>query len=449
MPAPPIKGWLMTVELREARRYPAGSVITRLRFRPVVCTAMLRALGCVGEALAIEQLRPVGEAHAFIPLAFRNHPIVEADVRRTSPQLAHFEGRYGLLRNVKAFAVAVGGEINVIVNAGVNRLREHRFQVDGCRTIRELAGAEILKPVLRRFDGIERDHAGTVVHRNHGRLGSCACQVAARGDGARSTDSFTKGLDHRIARIRILVIYKSSGVELVERVSRNRDQASSDGKRLATASDDRTARVWDAGSGKELLVLRGHAGPVVGVAFSPDGKVLATASADKTAKLWDAANGKELLTLHGHAGPVNAVAFSPDGKHVASASDDQTAKLWDVESGKELLTFRGHTGLVRCVIFSPDGRRVATASWDRTAKVWDASNGKELLTVHGHAGDVYSVAFSPDGKRVATAGFDGTGQIYALEIQALLDLARTRVTRDFTPDECKRYFQSQACPPLR
>ena len=73
------------------------------------------------------------------------------------------------------------------------------------------------------------------------------------------------------------------------------------------------------------------------VAFSPDGKRLATASADQTAKVWDAESGKELLTLRGHSDTVNGVAFSPDGKRLATASDDQTAKVWDAESGKELL----------------------------------------------------------------------------------------------------------------
>jgi len=71
---------------------------------------------------------------------------------------------------------------------------------------------------------------------------------------------------------------------------------------LTTESDDRTAKVWEAGSGKELLTLVGHSNFVYGVAFSPDGKHLATASADGTAKVWDAESGKELLTLSGDSG---------------------------------------------------------------------------------------------------------------------------------------------------
>ena len=159
-------------------------------------------------------------------------------------------------------------------------------------------------------------------------------------------------------------------------------------------------------SSKVCKTLRGHANYVDDVAFSPDGKRLATASVDQTAKVWDAESGKELLTLGGHSNYVDGVAFSPDGKRLATASWDNTAKVWDAESGKELLTLRGHTDSVRGVAFSPDGKRLATASYDHTAKVWDAESGKELLTLGAHSNHVSGVAFSPVGKRLATASAD-------------------------------------------
>jgi len=74
---------------------------------------------------------------------------------------------------------------------------------------------------------------------------------------------------------------------------------------------------------------------VYSVSYSPDGKTLASGSYDKTVKLWDAATGKELATLKGHSGPVQSVAFSPDGKTLATASDDKTIKLWDLATGKQ------------------------------------------------------------------------------------------------------------------
>ena len=167
---------------------------------------------------------------------------------------------------------------------------------------------------------------------------------------------------------------------------------SPDGKRLATGSGDKTVKIWDAASGKVLLTLLavGHASGVSTVCFSPDGKRLATSpysrggpfpisGEDKTAKIWDAASGRELLTLRGHEGAVWSICFSPDGKRLATASNDKTAKIWDAANGQELLTL--HTGGGCSVCFSPDGKRLATAGWDDAARIWDAASGQELLTL--------------------------------------------------------------------
>jgi WD40 repeat protein len=122
--------------------------------------------------------------------------------------------------------------------------------------------------------------------------------------------------------------------------------------------------------------------------------------------------------------------------------------VWDAARGQELLTLKAHTAYVFSVAWSPDGKRLTTGSGDQTAKVWEAASGQEVLTLKGHNGYVLSVAWSPDGKGLATASADGTVQIYAMDIRELLALARKRVTRNLTPEECKRYFQSEKCPPL-
>jgi WD40 repeat protein/energy-coupling factor transporter ATP-binding protein EcfA2 len=223
---------------------------------------------------------------------------------------------------------------------------------------------------------------------------------------------------------------------------------STDGRRLATASKDNTTKIWDAETGKELITLRGHAGSVLSVAFSPDGRRLATASFDKTTKIWDAKTGKELMTLQGHGGPVLSVTFSADGRRLATGSWDNTAKIWDAETGKDLMTLRGHEGAVWSVAFSPDGKRLATASADQTAEIWDAVTGKELTSLLGHEATVFSVAFSPDGSRLATASLDATVQVYPVNLDDLLRLAHSRVTRGLTPEECKQYFDSGTCPKL-
>jgi hypothetical protein len=220
---------------------------------------------------------------------------------------------------------------------------------------------------------------------------------------------------------------------------------SPDGARLATASADRTAKVWDAASNQELRTLSGHSREVWSVVFSPDGARLATASADRTAKVWDAASGRELRTLSGHTGEVWGIAFSPDGARLATASADRTVKVWEAASGQELRTLSGHTGEVWRIAFSPDGTRLATASADRTAKVWEAASGRELRTLSGHDGGIWGIAFSPDGTRLATASADKKVRFHII-LQDLLALARTRATRSLTSEECQKYLH-KPCPP--
>ncbi|KAI5856232.1 WD40-repeat-containing domain protein [Tricharina praecox] len=187
---------------------------------------------------------------------------------------------------------------------------------------------------------------------------------------------------------------------------------SHDGKLLASASADKTVRLWDPTTGTCRATLEGHWDRVGAVAFSPDGKLLASASADTTVRLWDPATGTCRATLEGHSKWVSAVAFSHDGKLLASASADTTVRLWDPATGTCRATLEGHSQWVSAVAFSHDGKLLASASNDRTVRLWDPATGTCRATLEGHSDCVNAVAFSHDGKLLASASDDRTVRLW-------------------------------------
>ncbi|RJP35112.1 MAG: hypothetical protein C4547_09960 [Phycisphaerales bacterium] len=179
------------------------------------------------------------------------------------------------------------------------------------------------------------------------------------------------------------------------------------GDRLASASWDRTIRLWDPVTGVSLGILRGHEREIWNVAFNTDGTLLATASKDCTIRLWDAHASEGSVILAKHSSPLSSVVFSPDGRRVASGALDHTVLIWNVLTGEELVRLQEHQDSVCSIAFSPDGKRLASGSLDGTVRVWDAVGGQELLRMEDDSGGISCVAYSPDGTRLASGSDAG------------------------------------------
>jgi WD40 repeat protein len=146
---------------------------------------------------------------------------------------------------------------------------------------------------------------------------------------------------------------------------------------------------------------------VLSVAFSPDGVHIVSGSQDTTARVWSARTGKLLAVAEGHSDCVWSVAFSPDGAYIVSGSTDRTVRVWDARTGKQVSLLKGHKKRVLSVGFSPDGAHIVSGSLDMTVWVWDLRTCKQLLLLKGHCNRISSVAFSSDGKYVISCDRQG------------------------------------------
>ncbi|MEV7193971.1 WD40 repeat domain-containing protein [Streptomyces sp. NPDC093510] len=202
---------------------------------------------------------------------------------------------------------------------------------------------------------------------------------------------------------------------------------SPNGRLLATASYDRTVRLWDVSDptrAKPLgKPLTGHRSWVSTAVFSPDGKTLASASDDGTIRLWDVRDPRHPRLLGqpvpGRGGTIYLLAFSPDGRTLAAANEDHAVRLWDVDEParpKALAKLTGHTAAVRSVAFGPDGRTLAAGGDNGVIRLWDTDDPRRPEPIgkvlRGHAGTVHSVAFSPDGSTLASGGSDSTIRLW-------------------------------------
>ena len=187
---------------------------------------------------------------------------------------------------------------------------------------------------------------------------------------------------------------------------------SPDGQRIASASGDQTAQVWDATTGDHLNIYSRHSDSVYAVSWSPDESRIVSASYDKTVQIWDATFGDPIYTYRGHSSWVWTASWSPNGRRIASGGGDSTVQVWNSAGDGQRIIYTGHTAPVYAVAWSPDGSRIASAGGDGTVQIWDAVNGNRLSTHRGQSVSIWALAWSPDGKRIASAGDDKTVQIW-------------------------------------
>jgi len=220
---------------------------------------------------------------------------------------------------------------------------------------------------------------------------------------------------------------------------------SPDGKIIASASFDKTIKLWQVSNGKLLTTLEGHQERLWSLNFSPDGKTLASSSFDSTIKLWNVADGTLKKTISGHNKiAVRSVDFSPDGKLLASSDSIGWIKLWNAEDGTLIKSIpahinkKGRSWWVTAIKFNRDGKTLASTSSDRTVKLWKVENGSLLKTLKGHRDTVRSVDFHPHNLSLASAGEDGTIKLWDIktgeELQTLRSHRNPVWTVKFTPD---------------
>jgi len=186
------------------------------------------------------------------------------------------------------------------------------------------------------------------------------------------------------------------------------------GDRLATAAEDRKARLTEISTGAALGPDCRHPRRVLCARLSADGSRLYTACEDRLARCWNPVTAELLATFAGHTGPVNWLALSPDGRRLATASSDETVRIWDADTASPLATLTGPSRQIWKVAFSPDGSRVAAVSADATVQIWDAATGRKASMLRGHTDQVWGLAFGADGRTLVSGGWDGTARIWGL-----------------------------------
>ena len=216
-----------------------------------------------------------------------------------------------------------------------------------------------------------------------------------------------------------------------------------DGRRLALVSDRRLLLVDVPGGGIEVADLE----DVVAAAFTPDGRQVVTSHRTRSGAVRGHVEVHDLAPWRlAQRWPADATALTvtADGRHVAWAQRDGDVAVRHLRAGTTTRLV-AHVGQVLDLAGSPDGRRLATAGQDGSVRLWELATSEQALELHGHDSGVSTVRWSDDGARLVTSSWDGTVRVWALAVDDLVRLARGRVTRELSDDECRRYLHGQRC----
>ncbi|MGD2159139.1 MAG: hypothetical protein PVG32_19835, partial [Anaerolineales bacterium] len=219
----------------------------------------------------------------------------------------------------------------------------------------------------------------------------------------------------------------------------------SDGRYMVTSGFDNKAIVWDLIGGNLVTEYTEHSSWVLDVVFSQDDQQVISASNDGTLRVWDPVSGETLRTVAA-VGPLGAIEITPDGHYVVSATVDGYVSIWDADTWEEIHVFQAHTSGSWDSALSADGSRLVTAGFEGSAKVWEIPSGEPIATLYGHELNVTDVEISPDGEIVYTSCWDGLMRAFILDVDELIELAESRVTRSLTEEECQTFLHLDQCP---
>ncbi len=187
---------------------------------------------------------------------------------------------------------------------------------------------------------------------------------------------------------------------------------SPDGKLLASASNDKTIKLWNIENYRLINTFKGHQKSVESISFNPNGKLLISGSADKTVKLWNL-TGEIIQTFTGPQDTISSVTFSHNGKMIAAGSYDKQIYLWKLD-GTLLNKFTEHKQAISSVQFSTDNKTLASASWDNYIKLWNITNDESFKTLTGHTTGVTSLSFNQDNKLLVSGSQNSTIKLWNL-----------------------------------